>query len=92
MTRITALLGTLFYLVWGALHIQAGIAVARLGTGIHHSTATQGRIYQDSWTLFFAAGIHYRARLRAAVARPAGACGLEHRNPLLDLVLHPEEA
>lgn len=57
MTRITALLGTLFYLVWGALHIQAGIAVARLGIGIHHSTMIQGRIYQDSWTLFFAAGI-----------------------------------
>jgi hypothetical protein len=57
MARFTALLGTLFYLVWGALHIQAGITVARLGTGLHKSGMVQGRIYQDSWTLFFAAGI-----------------------------------
>jgi hypothetical protein len=57
MARITALLGTLFYLVWGALHIQAGIAVAKLGIGLHRSGMIQGRIYQDSWTLFFAAGI-----------------------------------
>src|SRR5579862_9854003 len=32
MTRITALLGTLAYLVWGYLHIQAGNTVAELAT------------------------------------------------------------
>jgi len=57
MTRITALLGTLAYLVWGYLHIQAGNAVAELATRLHQPAMAQARIYQDAWTLFFAAGI-----------------------------------
>jgi hypothetical protein len=49
MARITALLGTLFYLVWGALHIQAGIAVAKLGTGLaQRLTHCRGELARDS--------------------------------------------
>jgi hypothetical protein len=55
MKKATALLGTLCYLVWGALHIQAGIGVVRLGENLHEHTMVQGRIYQDAWMLLFAA-------------------------------------
>jgi hypothetical protein len=55
MAKTTALLGTVFYLAWGALHIQAGIGVIHLGANLHEHTMVQGRIYQDAWTLLLAA-------------------------------------
>lgn len=63
MKKATALLGTAFYLVWGALHIQAGIGVVHLGSNLHEHAMVQGRIYQDAWTLLFAAAIVMAAAL-----------------------------
>jgi hypothetical protein len=63
MTKATALLGTVFYLVWGALHIQAGIGVVHLGENLHEHAMVQGRIYQDAWTLLFAAAVVMAAAL-----------------------------
>jgi hypothetical protein len=57
MTKATALLGTVCYLVWGALHIQAGIGVVRLGENLHEHGMVQGRIYQDGWTLLVVAAV-----------------------------------
>ncbi|MEY9933097.1 hypothetical protein ABH926_007750 [Catenulispora sp. GP43] len=54
--RILSTLGYAFYLLWAALHVQAGNAVARLGRSQHHSMV-QARLYQDAWTLYFAAGL-----------------------------------
>lgn len=54
MARVSTLIGALFYLVWAALHIQAGLAVIGLGDRIA-AGMTQGRIYQDAWTLLVAA-------------------------------------
>lgn len=56
MARVSTLIGSLFYLVWAALHIQAGLAVVGLGDKIATGMA-QGRIYQDAWTLLFAAAV-----------------------------------
>lgn len=54
--RIPTIIGYAFYLLWAALHVQAGNAVARLGRAQHHSMV-QARLYQDAWTLYFAAGL-----------------------------------
>jgi hypothetical protein len=54
VARVSTLLGSLFYLVWAALHIQAGLAVIGLGDKIA-AGMPQGRIYQDAWTLLVAA-------------------------------------
>jgi hypothetical protein len=56
LARIFTIIGSLFYLLWAALHIQAGGAVARLGRSVHPSMV-QARLYQDAWTLYFAAGL-----------------------------------
>ena len=63
MTKATALLGTICYLVWGVLHIQAGIGVVHLGENLHEHAMVQGRIYQDAWTLLFAAAVVMTAAL-----------------------------
>ncbi|WP_194911198.1 hypothetical protein [Catenulispora rubra] len=55
-TRISTVIGYAFYLLWAVLHVQAGNAVARLGRAQHHSMV-QARLYQDAWTLYFAAGL-----------------------------------
>jgi hypothetical protein len=54
--RMVSSIGYAFYLLWAALHVQAGNAVARLGRAQHHSMV-QARLYQDAWTLYFAAGL-----------------------------------
>ncbi|MEY9907235.1 hypothetical protein ABIA35_003464 [Catenulispora sp. MAP12-49] len=54
-TRLFTIIGSLFYLLWAALHVQAGDAVAKLGRAQHHSMV-QARLYQDAWMLYFAAG------------------------------------
>lgn len=56
LTKATAILGSLFYLLWGLLHIQAGVKVARLGLRLHESTMLQGRVYQASFYLLSSAG------------------------------------
>jgi hypothetical protein len=53
--RTMSALGSVFYLIWAALHIQAGFGVVRLGDSVPASMI-QGRLYQDAWTLFTAAG------------------------------------
>lgn len=54
--RTMSILGSVFYLLWAALHFQAGYGVVRLGDSVHASMI-QGRLYQDAWTLFFAAAV-----------------------------------
>lgn len=56
MARSSTLVGALFYVLWGALHIQAGLAVVGLGDTIA-AGMTQGRVYQDAWTLLIAAAV-----------------------------------
>jgi hypothetical protein len=55
LARVFTIIGSLFYLLWAVLHVQAGNAVAKLGRSEHHSMV-QARLYQDAWTLYFAAG------------------------------------
>jgi hypothetical protein len=66
--RLFTIIGSLFYLLWAALHIQAGNAVTRLGNSAHHSMV-QARLYQDAWTLYFAAGLIAVISI-IAIARP----------------------
>jgi hypothetical protein len=54
--RVLSVVGALFYLLWAALHFQAGYGVVRLGGSVHASMI-QGRLYQDAWTLFSAATV-----------------------------------
>jgi hypothetical protein len=54
--RILSIVGSIFYLLWAALHFQAAYGVVRLG-GSTAASMIQGRLYQDAWTLFFAAGV-----------------------------------
>lgn len=56
LARTFTVIGSVFYLLWAALHIQAGDAVARLGRSVHPSMV-QARLYQDAWTLYLAAGL-----------------------------------
>lgn len=56
LARIFTIIGSIFYLLWAALHIQAGDAVAKLGRSVHPSML-QARLYQDAWMLYFAAGL-----------------------------------
>jgi hypothetical protein len=49
-------LGSVFYLIWAALHLQAGYGVIRLGDSVPASII-RGRLYQDAWTLLTAAGV-----------------------------------
>ncbi len=53
--RILSIVGAIFYLLWAALHVQAAYGVLHLGDSTAASMI-QGRLYQDAWTLFFAAG------------------------------------
>ena len=55
LAQASAIVGAVFYLLWGLLHIQAGVTIASLGLGLHKSTMVQGRIYQDSFYTFSAA-------------------------------------
>jgi hypothetical protein len=52
--RMTSIIGSVFYLLWAALHLQAGYGVIKLGASIPASMI-QGRLYQDAWTLLAAA-------------------------------------
>ncbi|ANH66626.1 hypothetical protein [Mitsuaria sp. 7] len=45
-------LATVFYVLWGVLHIQAAYLVYQLGTTVTPSM-TQGRLFQGAWNLFF---------------------------------------
>jgi fatty acid desaturase len=56
LSRIFTLVGSLFYLLWAALHVQAGNAVTKLAHATPHSMV-QARLYQDAWTLYLAAGL-----------------------------------
>jgi hypothetical protein len=53
--RTMSVLGSVFYLIWAALHVQAAYGVAQLGDSVPASMV-QGRLYQDAWTLLTAAG------------------------------------
>jgi hypothetical protein len=55
LVQASALAGAVFYLLWGLLHIQAGVTIASLGLGLHKPGMVQGRIYQDSFYTFYAA-------------------------------------
>jgi hypothetical protein len=55
LAQASALAGAGFYLLWGLLHIQAGVTIASLGLGLHKPAMVQGRIYQDSFYTFYAA-------------------------------------
>jgi hypothetical protein len=55
-SRILSIVGALFYLLWAALHFQAGDGVVKLGESLRASMV-QGRLYQDAWTLFSAATV-----------------------------------
>jgi hypothetical protein len=72
LARIFTVIGSLFYLTWAALHVQAGNAVARLGRA-QHPSMVQARLYQDAWMLYFAAGAIALISLAAIVRqwRPA---------------------
>ena len=72
VARVCTLLGASFYLLWAALHIQAGLAVVRLGDKTA-AGMTQGRIYQDAWTLLVAAGVVIAASGLAIWRRPRAA-------------------
>jgi hypothetical protein len=54
--RTMTALGSVCYLIWAALHLQAGYGVVELGRTIPASMI-QGRLYQDAWTLFTAATV-----------------------------------
>jgi hypothetical protein len=54
LAQFSSIAGAVFYLLWGLLHIQAGVTIASLGLGLHKSTMVQGRIYQDSFYTFYA--------------------------------------
>jgi hypothetical protein len=51
-SNIYAKIGTICYVIWGILHLQAAHAVYVLGRSMDFSMA-QGRVYQDAWNLLF---------------------------------------
>jgi len=44
--------GAISYTIWGLLHLQAGYAVYQVGAALEPGMV-QGRVFQDSWNLFF---------------------------------------
>ena len=52
MTNIYSKLGSIFYVIWGALHIIVASKVYALGQSMD-ANIIQGRILQDAWSLLF---------------------------------------
>ena len=52
MSNIFAKLGSITYVLWGVLHIEAARKVYVLGQTLD-SGMVQGRIFQDAWNLLF---------------------------------------
>jgi len=52
MSKIFARLGSITYVLWGILHIEAARRVYMLGRGLGVGIV-QGRVYQDAWNLLF---------------------------------------
>jgi len=52
MSKIFARLGSITYVLWGILHIEAARRVYMLGRGLD-AGIVQGRVYQDAWNLLF---------------------------------------
>ena len=52
MSKLFARLGSITYVLWGFLHIEAARKVYMLGRGLDPGMV-QGRIYQDAWSLLF---------------------------------------
>jgi hypothetical protein len=52
MSNIFAKLGSITYVLWGILHIEAARKVYVLGQSLDPGML-QGRIYQDAWNLLF---------------------------------------
>jgi hypothetical protein len=44
--------GAISYAIWGLLHLQAAYAVYQVGAALEPGMV-QGRVFQDSWNLFF---------------------------------------
>jgi len=51
VTRLSVI-GAIFYVLWGCLHLQAAYAVYHVGTALEPGMA-QGRVFQDAWNLLF---------------------------------------
>jgi hypothetical protein len=52
MNSLFAKLGSITYVIWGILHIEAARRVYMLGQSLEPGMV-QGRIYQDAWNLLF---------------------------------------
>jgi hypothetical protein len=52
MSNLFAKLGSITYVLWGILHIEAARKVFVLGQSLEPGMV-QGRIYQDAWNLLF---------------------------------------
>lgn len=52
MSKMFARLGSISYILWGILHIEAARKVYMLGQGLD-AGMVQGRVYQDAWNLLF---------------------------------------
>ena len=50
MSKVFARLGSITYVLWGILHIEAARRVCMLGRGLGEGIV-QGRVYQDAWNL-----------------------------------------
>ena len=51
-SNTTSKIGAVFYTIWACLHFVAAYSVYVLGRSLH-SSAVQGRIFQDAWNLLF---------------------------------------
>lgn len=54
MNNLFAKSGSILYVLWGILHLEAARKVYLLGNTLDPGIV-QGRIYQDAWTLLFCA-------------------------------------
>ena len=52
MSSLFAKMGSVTYVIWGILHIEAARKVYALGQSLEPGML-QGRIYQDAWNLLF---------------------------------------
>ena len=52
MSKMFARLGSITYILWGILHIEAARKVYMLGQDLG-AGMVQGRVYQDAWNLLF---------------------------------------
>ena len=52
MSNLFAKLGSITYVLWGILHIEAARRVYVLGQSLDVGMV-QGRIFQDAWSLLF---------------------------------------